>query len=99
MKTIVKLVTGAALASGMALGMAVPANAGINIGIGIGGPGPGYHRDYRDWCYHHPYRCNNYGGYYGPPPGDGVYVNGYGYWGGSGWYHHRGWNHGHWHYW
>ncbi len=97
MKTIVKLVTGAALASGLALGAAVPANAGVSIGIGLGGPG--YHRDYRDWCYHHPYRCNNYGGYYGPPPGEGVYVNGYGYWGGGGWHRHREWNHGHWRYW
>jgi hypothetical protein len=97
MKTIVKLVTGAALASGLALAAAVPANAGVSIGIGIGGPGPGPYGG--DWCARHPYRCNHYGGYYGPPPGDGVYVTNYGYWGGHGWYHHRGWSHGHWHYW
>jgi hypothetical protein len=95
MKTIIKLITGAALAGGLSLAAAVPANAGVTIGIGLGGPGPGYH----DWCYHHPYRCNHYGGYYGPPPGDGVYVNGYGFWGGNQWYHHREWRHDHWRYW
>src|SRR5580704_3684797 len=60
MKTIVKLVTGAALASGLALAAAVPANAGVSIGIGIGGPGPGPYGG--DWCARHPYRCNHYGG-------------------------------------
>ena len=99
MKTIVKLVTGAALASGLALAAAAPANAGVSIGIGIGGPGPGYGPGYyHDWCYHHPYRCNHYGAYYGPPPAEGVFVNGYGYWWGGHWWRHRDGYAGHWRY-
>ncbi len=94
MKLIGKLIAGAALAGGVALA-AVPASAGVTIGIGVGGPGPGYN----DWCYHHPYRCNHYGEYYGPPPAEGVYINGYGYWWGNHWYHHREFHHGHWRYW
>jgi len=94
MKTFGKLIAGAALASGAAL-LSLPANAGITIGIGLGGPGPNYH----DWCYHHPYRCGHYGEYYGPPPGEGAYVNGYGYWGAGHWWHHREWRRDHWRYW
>ena len=98
MTLLKKIIAGAALASGLAMTATVPASAGVSIDIGVPAPGyyhPGY---YHDWCYHHPYRCNYYGGYYGPPPAEGVYVNGLGFWWGGHWYRHRDWDHGHWRY-
>jgi hypothetical protein len=91
MKTIGKLALGAALAGGLALAAAAPADAGVHVGIGIGIPvGGGYGGG--NWCYYHPNRCG------GPAPAVGVYVGGRGYWSGRGWYGHRAWGRGGWHY-
>lgn len=88
MRTLAKLIAGAALATSAAV-MAVPADAQVSFGVHFG---PGYHRD---WCYYHPYRCGRYGGgyYY-----DGYYRPGYGYWWHNGWRHHRYWDRDRWGY-
>ena len=94
MKTITKLVLGAAMAGSLAMAAASPAAAGVSVGIGIGAPaGPGYHRH---WCYNHPGACG--GGAYVGGPAIGVYVGGHGYWDGHRYWGHRYWGHGGWRY-
>lgn len=85
MKLIGKLAMGAALAGGLAISAAAPADAGMSIGIGVGGPG--YHHD---WCYYHPYRCGGPG--YGGGFVVGRFYEGRGWWDGRGWYAHRDWD-------
>jgi hypothetical protein len=97
MKTLTKLVAGAALTAAAMTAVAEPANAGVSLGIGIGipGPAPVYHPGGR-WCYWHPRAC----GYYGPGPAFvpvvGTFYAGRGWWDGHAWYHHRYWGGGHW---
>lgn len=89
MKKMTPWIIGAAMASGIAL--AAPAQAGVTIGIGVPvAPTPGPH-----WCYYHPGAC---GPAYVGTPVVGVFVPGHGYWDGHGWYMHRYWGHGGWHY-
>jgi hypothetical protein len=90
MKTIGKLLVGAALAGGLAMATAAPADAGIRIGIGIGGPG--YYGGHPGrWCYYHPGACGGYAG----PYVEGGYWAGHGYYHGGRWYGHReGWRGG-----
>jgi hypothetical protein len=108
MNTMTRLLVGAAMAGGLALTAAVPANAQVSIGIGIGAPG--YYGMHRHWCDNHPRRCNGDPGYvavggpgyaggpYVAGPAIGVYVGGRGYWDGHRYWGHRDWNHGSWRY-
>ena len=103
-----KLATAATLAGAAALAAVAPAEAGVSIGVGlpgigvgvgVGAPGPAYgpgrcaNPRFR---YNHPGFCSGPG--YGPPPAIGVFVSGRGYWDGHGWYQHRFWGNGAWHY-
>ena len=86
MKTIGKLLVGAALAGGLAVAAAAPADAGISIGVGPLHVGLyGGHRGH--WCYYHPGACEGYG--YGGPYVEGTYWAGHGYYHEGRWYGHR----------
>jgi hypothetical protein len=84
MNRLAKLASGAALAAGLALTAAVPADAGVSIGINLGGPGY-YGGHPRHWCYYHPGACDGYAG----PYIEGGYWAGHGYWHGGRWWGHR----------
>ena len=92
MKTITKLIAGAALAGGLALSATAPADAGVTVGVGIGVPGPG---DHRHPCAYH--RCGGPAVVVGAPA-VGVYVGGRGYWDGHRYWGHRYMSHGVWRY-
>ena len=98
MKKIAKIALGAALAAGVALSAAPPANAGVAVGIGIGAPvyGPGWGWRHRHWCYYHPAACH--GGVYVGGPAIGVFYGGRGWWDGHRYWGHRYWFHGGWRY-
>lgn len=91
MTKMTKWAIGAAVAAAMAFAASAPARASVTIGIGVPvvpvrGP---------NWCYYHPGAC---GPAYVARPVVGVFVPGRGYWDGHGWYWHRYWGYGRWHY-
>ncbi|HVV64888.1 MAG TPA: hypothetical protein VHC42_05430 [Rhizomicrobium sp.] len=96
MKTLAKLVIGAALAGGLAFTSA-PASAGVHVGVGIGVPAPVVVAPaHRRWCWRHPGACR--GGVYVAGPRIGVFYHGRGWWDGHRYWTHRYWRHGRWWY-
>lgn len=100
MKTLTKLVAGAALTAAAMTAVALPANAGVSVGIGIGVPGPApvYHHPGGRWCYYHPRACHGYAPAPGPAFVVGNFYPGHGWWDGHAWYHDRYRFHGGWRY-
>ncbi len=102
MKRIAKVVLGALMLAGTAIGTAVPAAAHVSVGIGFGfpgyyGPPPRYYASCDPYSrYYDPYYCGDYADYYGPPIFvDGMWFNGGRY---RDWHGEREyWVHGRWH--
>jgi hypothetical protein len=97
MKNLKKLVLGALMLTGAAVGASQPAAAGVSVGIGVGIPGPAYYGPaYACDPYYSDYDEYGCGAYYtGPVFIDGAWFNGplrWRWWGGG----RQFWWHGGW---